>query len=60
MSEVVYHRCDMCGDLIMDEEKIGYFKGAMWLECECEFDLCAKCSEKVQRFINKICVEGEE
>lgn len=52
MSEVVYHRCDMCGEIITNESKMGYFQGATWPEGESEFELCAKCSEKVQRFIN--------
>ena len=51
MSIVEYHRCDMCGDLIVDESKMGYFQGATWPEGESEFELCAKCSEKVQLFI---------
>ena len=60
MSIVEYHRCDMCGDLIVNESKMGYFQGATWPEGESEFELCAKCSEKVQRFINKIRREGDD
>lgn len=52
MSIVEYHRCDMCGEIIINESKMGYFQGATWPEGESEFELCAKCSEKVQRFIN--------
>ena len=60
MSIVEYHRCDMCGEIIMDESKMGYFQGATWSDGESEFELCAKCSEKVQRFIRKIRGEGDD
>jgi hypothetical protein len=53
MSEVVYHRCDMCGDLIADETKMGYFYSAHWRDSEGDFELCEKCSVKVQRFIRE-------
>lgn len=53
MSEVVYHRCDMCGDLIVDETKMGYFNSPHWLSGEADFELCEKCSVKVQRFIRE-------
>ena len=53
MSEVIYHRCDMCGDLVIDETKMGYFQGATWSEDEPGFELCEKCSVKVQRFIRE-------
>ena len=60
MSIVEYHRCDMCGDLIVDESKMGYFQGATWPENESEFELCPKCSEKVQRFIRDVRGEGDD
>ena len=53
MSIVQYHRCDMCGDLIVDESKMGCFQGATWPECESGFELCARCSVAVQRFIHE-------
>ena len=31
MSDVIYHRCDMCGDLVVDETNMGFFQGTMWL-----------------------------
>ena len=60
MSIVEYHRCDMCGWIIADEEKTGYFQGATWPENESEFELCPKCSVDVQRFIRKIRGEGDD
>lgn len=53
MSKVVYHRCDMCGDLIVDESKMGYFNSTHWTNWEGDFELCAKCCVKVQRFIRE-------
>lgn len=53
MSEVVYHRCDMCGDLVVDDSKMGYFYSPNWRDSEEEFELCEKCCTKVQRFIRE-------
>lgn len=53
MSEVIYHRCDMCGDLIIDESKMGYFNSTHWANWEGDFELCEKCCTKVQRFIRE-------
>ena len=52
MSEVIYHRCDMCGEIVTDESRMGYFHGAHWRDSEADFELCSKCSVKVQRFIH--------
>ena len=49
MSGVIYHRFDMCGDLVVDDSKMGYFRSAHWRD----FELCEKCSVKVQRFIRE-------
>lgn len=53
MSEVICHRCDMCGDLIIDETKMGYFNCTHWTNGEGDFELCEKCCTKVQRFIRE-------
>lgn len=53
MSEVVYHRCDMCGDIVTNESRMGYFYSAHWRDSEEEFELCEKCCTKVQRFIRE-------
>lgn len=46
-------RCDMCGDLVVDDSKMGYFYSAHWRDSEDEFELCEKCCTKVQRFIRE-------
>ena len=51
MSEVVYHRCDMCGDLVVDETNMGFFQDTMWLGGGKEFELCSKCCDEVREFI---------
>lgn len=51
MSRVDYVRCDMCGREFAPDAPMGYFMGARWIEGTEAFDLCAGCSERVQRFI---------
>ena len=53
MSKVIYHRCDRCGELVVNETKRGYFHSAHWRDSEDDFELCEKCSVKVQRFIRE-------
>lgn len=53
MSDVVYHRCDMCGDLIVNEFHRGFFHGATCRGSSSDFDLCDACSARVQWFIEE-------
>ena len=53
MSDVIYHRCDMCGDLIVNEFHRGFFHGATCRGSSSDFDLCGACSAGVQRFIEE-------
>lgn len=53
MSDVIYHRCDMCGDLIVNEFHRGFFHGATCRGSSSDFDLCDACSARVQRFIEE-------
>lgn len=53
MSYVIYHRCDMCGDITTNESRMGFFYSAHRRSSEEEFELCEKCSVKVQRFIRE-------
>ena len=53
MSDVIYHRCDMCGDLIVNEFHRGFFNGATCRGSSSDFDLCDACSARVQRFIEE-------
>ena len=51
MSMVGYIRCDMCRREFEPDAPMGYFMGARWAEGTEAFDLCAGCSERVQKFI---------
>lgn len=51
MSEVVYHRCDMCGEIIIDDSKMGYLHSPLWGTEEYDTELCCSCLDKVERFI---------
>lgn len=56
MSKVEYTRCDMCGDLLVDDSKAGHFwreSFSGWAEgwAEDSLDLCGGCADEVQRFI---------
>lgn len=42
-----------CGDLVVDDSKMGYFRSAHRRDSEDDFELCEKCSVKVQRFIRE-------
>lgn len=53
MSEIIYHRCDMCGGLIVNEFHRGFFHGATCRGSSSDFDLCDACSARVQRFIEE-------
>lgn len=53
MSEIRYHRCDMCGDLIVNDFHRGFFHGATCRGSSSDFDLCDACSAHVQRFIEE-------
>ena len=53
MSDVIYHRCDMCGDLIVNEFHRGFFHGATCRGSSSDFDLCDACSARVQRVIEE-------
>lgn len=52
MSEVIYHRCDMCGGIIIDEIKMGYLHSPLWGTEEYDTELCCLCLDKVERFID--------
>lgn len=53
MSEVIYHRCDMCGGIIIDESKMGYLHSPLWGTEEYDTELCCLCLDKVERFIDE-------
>ena len=53
MSEVIYHLCDMCGDLIFDETKMGYLHSPLWGTEEHDTELCRSCLDKVERFVDE-------
>lgn len=51
VSIVGYIRCDMCRREFEPDTPMGYFMDSRWAEGSEAFDLCAECSERVQRFI---------
>lgn len=53
MCEIIYHRCDMCGGLIVNEFHRGFFHGATCRGSSSDFDLCDACSARVQWFIEE-------
>ena len=53
MSVVVYHHCDMCGEIIIDDSKMGYLHSPLWGTEEFDIELCRSCLDKVELFIDE-------
>lgn len=60
MSDVIYHRCDMCGDLIVNEFHRGFFHGATCRGSSSDFDLCDACSARAAVYRGAPKGEGDE
>lgn len=53
MSEIIYHRCDMCGEIFTSDSKMGYLHSPLWGTVEHDTELCRPCLDKVGRFIDE-------